>query len=56
MKAGSTRKACSILASKASPTSTPASTSVRVRPVSRADHSAHAAASTSRVSIASGLL
>ena len=53
---GSTMNACSILVSNASPSSTPHSTSPRVRPVSIADHSAQADASSNNVSKASGLL
>ena len=56
MKAGSTRKAWSILVSKASPMSTADTSRWRVRPVSTAFHSAQAPARHSRVSRASGLL
>src|SRR5690349_22010962 len=55
-KAGSTRNACSIFVLNAKPTSTPERTSMRVRPVSTADHSAHAAARQRNVRNASGLL
>src|SRR5579864_7682363 len=53
---GSTMNACSILVSNAKPNNAPHSTNDRVRPVSMADHNAHAEPSSSNVKSASGLL
>ncbi len=56
VNAGSTRNACNILVRNPNPTSTPTSTSQRVRPASTARSSAYAAPTSSSVSSASGLL